>query len=150
MLTSNKIRTRFGIRLNSIFKPGYTHTYSEWVSVGGEDNVKLAMLNGVLSEEVDVNAPIPMDDVMEEGHYVVFKGDYYILYHACDGQLWRTEANTLDEISEDNAQTVDGILPEERDLPIIRTGQKHRPVPKKPDGVMKKLERKNATEIDEI
>jgi hypothetical protein len=115
-------------RLTKMLGPDQKKTRSEWVKTFGEENTKLALEAGVLSEVQTPQSTIAMNGIINNGDYIVYRGDNeFIMYHMSDGKLWRTVAQSLDGMDQANSHEIDGIDLEDSNKIVATHG--HQAIP---------------------
>lgn len=67
---------------------------------------------------------IRVEGIMKDGDFLVYydQGAGFIMYHACDGMLWRTMSDSLRGLSPDRSELVEGLSYEDTKLPLVRYG----------------------------
>ncbi len=78
-----------------------------------------------LLESLNVEMPetIRVDGIMKEGDFIIYNdGGEFIMYHQCDGLLWRTTSDHIRHMSAERSELVEGIKLEDTRLPVVKTG----------------------------
>lgn len=80
----------------------------------------------VLNESFNVDMPeaIRADGIMKEGDFIVYNdGGEFIMYHMCDGLLWRTISHHIRKMNPEMSELVDGIKLQDTKLPVVKIGK---------------------------
>jgi hypothetical protein len=77
----------------------------------------------VESLNVEMPETIRVDGIMNEGDFIIYNdGGEFVMYHQCDGLLWRTVSDSIRRMSADKSEMVEGIKLADTRLPVVKTG----------------------------
>ncbi len=88
----------------------------------------ISLLANVLARQQAVEqgcaeALLIRDGLMKEGDFIIYNdGGEFIMYHVCDGLLWRTTGEHTRRMSADRSELVEGIKLADTRLPVVKTG----------------------------